>query len=448
MNVNRIMKLEDGEQRPGPVLYWMSRDQRVNDNWALLHARDIARQRTASLVVAFCLVADYLGASHRSYAFMLRGLAEVAEHLRNLGIPFYLLQGDPGEQLPLLVERLGAAVLVADIDPLRPKRDWLRQVVDRLDIPCYQVDAHNVVPVWITSPKLEFAARTMRPKLLRLLPQYLEPFPELTPQQSPETTWPEDPDWEQLMARFNKPSSQQEFNWLQPGEHAASERMRTFIQNKLATYNLRRNDPNLDGHSDLSPYLHFGQLAPQRLAWEVDAASVPIEAKGAFLEELIVRRELSDNHCWYNPQYGTFGGLPAWAQRTLDAHRADLRPYLYTCDELEQGRTHDSLWNAAQRELVCHGKMHGYMRMYWAKKILEWTTSPEEALESAITLNDRYSLDGRDPNGYVGVAWAIGGLHDRPWATRPVFGQIRYMNEAGCRRKFDVAAYISRCEKL
>ncbi|MHB1356385.1 MAG: deoxyribodipyrimidine photo-lyase [Anaerolineae bacterium] len=448
MNPNRIRVLNEDESKPGPVLYWMSRDQRVNDNWALLHAREMARQRTSALVVAFCLVDDCLGANYRSFAFMLHGLAEVAEHLRILGIPFHLLQGAPGEQLPRLVQRLGVGVLVADMDPLRPKREWLQQVVERLDIPCYQVDAHNVVPVWIASPKLEYAARTIRPKLLRLLPEYLEPFPELTPQQSPETPWPEKPDWDQLLARFHKPSSQPELNWLEPGEHAASECMRLFIENKLATYDQRRNDPNLDGQSDLSPYLHFGQLAAQRLAWEVDSASVPTEAKGAFLEELIVRRELSDNHCWYNAQYGTFAGLPAWAQRTLDAHRTDLRPYLYSCDELEQGRTHDTLWNAAQRELVCRSKMHGYMRMYWAKKILEWSPSPEKALEAALTLNDRYSLDGRDPNGYVGVAWAIGGLHDRPWATRPVFGQIRYMNEAGCRRKFDVAAYISRCEKL
>jgi deoxyribodipyrimidine photo-lyase len=447
MNVNRIRVLRQTEFKPGPVLYWMSRDQRVHDNWALLHASDLARQHAVPLTVTFCLADNFLGAGNRSYAFMLRGIVEVVKQLRTLGIPFYFLHGDPREQLPRLVHRLGVGALVADMDPLRPKREWLQQVVGKLDITCYQVDAHNIVPVWITSPKLEYAARTIRPKLQRLLPEYLEPFPEVTPQQSGQTPWPDEPDWESLLSRYHN-AGQPEPDWLPPGEKPATERMHSFIKNKLSLYTQHRNDPNLGGQSDLSPYLHFGQLAPQRLALEVDAAIASEEAKGAFLEELIVRRELSDNHCWYNSLYGTFAGLPAWAQRTLSAHRADPRPYLYDCDELELGQTHDPLWNAAQREMVVHGKMHGYMRMYWAKKILEWSPSPEKALAWAIAQNDKYSLDGRDPNGYVGIAWAIGGLHDRPWATRPVFGQVRYMNAAGCRRKFDIAAYIARCESL
>ena len=195
--------------------------------------------------------------------------------------------------------------------------------------------------------------------------------------------------------------------------------------------------------SDLSPYLHFGQIAPQRVAREIQQADAPPEAKQAFLEELIVRRELSDNFCWYNPDYDKFSGFPEWAQKTLDQHRDDRREYLYSLEEFEQGRTHDALWNAAQLEMVLRGKMHGYLRMYWAKKILEWTASPEEALEIAIYLNDRYELDGRDPNGYVGVAWSIGGVHDRAWGERPVFGKIRYMNLSGCQRKFKVDQYIA-----
>jgi deoxyribodipyrimidine photo-lyase len=315
MNPNRVRILRHGGLRQGPVLYWMSREQRVNDNWALLYALELARQQEESLAIAFCLVDGYLGAGDRCYAFMLLGLAEVAERLRVLGITFYLLQGDPGEQLPRLVQDLNVGILVADMDPLRPKRDWLKQVVDCIHIPCYQVDAHNVVPVWIASPKLEYAAHTLRPKLLRLLPEYLEPFPEVSPQQAGQTPEPENPKWQELLSRYRVASSQPELGWLAPGEDSAIKRMRFFIDNKLTYYHLHRNDPTLDGQSDLSPYLHFGQLAPQRLALEVDAAAAPLEAKGAFLEELIVRRELSDNHCWYNTQYGSFSGLPAWAQR-------------------------------------------------------------------------------------------------------------------------------------
>jgi deoxyribodipyrimidine photo-lyase len=245
-----------------------------------------------------------------------------------------------------------------------------------------------------------------------------------------------------LLSGLKRADDLPELAWITPGEDAARLALERFVDTKLADYDSARNDPTRDGQSNLSPYLHFGQLAPQRTAWEIDQAQVSPDARGAFLEELFVRRELSDNHCWYNQAYGSFHGLPAWAQRTLDAHRADPRDFFYTYAEFEQAETHDPLWNAAQRALLRTGKMHGYMRMYWAKKVLEWSPAPEDALRDVIRLNDTYSLDGRDPNGYVGAAWSVGGLHDRPWANRPVFGQIRYMNFKGCRRKFDVDAYI------
>ena len=205
-----------------------------------------------------------------------------------------------------------------------------------------------------------------------------------------------------------------------------------------------RNDPLKNGQSNLSPYLHFGQIAAQRVALEVMGSSGPTDARKAFLEELIVRRELSDNFCFYNPRYDRVDGFPAWAQATLERHRRDPRDYGYTPEQFEQAQTHDDLWNAAQREMVRTGKMHGYLRMYWAKKILEWTPSPEEALKIAITLNDRYELDGRDPNGYTGIAWSLGGVHDRPWGERKVFGLIRYMSANGCKSKFDVKGYIQK----
>ncbi len=185
-------------------------------------------------------------------------------------------------------------------------------------------------------------------------------------------------------------------------------------------------------------------LAPQRVALAVQYAHAPREAKDTYLEELIIRRELSDNYCLYNPHYDTVEGFPAWAKTTLNAHRNDPREFVYSYEEFDHGETHDALWNAAQLQMVRTGKMHSYMRMYWAKKILEWSKTPEDALATAIALNDRYELDGRDPNGYVGVAWSIGGVHDRPWFNRPIFGAVRYMNANGCAKKFDVNRYIAQ----
>ena len=221
-----------------------------------------------------------------------------------------------------------------------------------------------------------------------------------------------------------------------------------FINHRLDEYDSLRNYPERDGQSGLSPYLHFGQISAQRIALAVTAAEAPAASKKAFLEELIVRRELSDNYCFYNKNYDHFEGVPNWAKITLNKHRDDPREFLYSPEQLEQALTHDDLWNSAQKEMVITGKMHGYMRMYWAKKILEWTGSPEEALAVAIFLNDKHSLDGRDPNGYAGIAWSIGGVHDRPWGERKIFGMIRYMNYNGCLRKFNVKEYIRKIVSL
>jgi len=234
---------------------------------------------------------------------------------------------------------------------------------------------------------------------------------------------------------------------VKSGETAARAHLGRFLKAGLAHYDRDRNDPTRDGQSGLSVYLHFGQISAQRVALDVRNAAAPPEAKAAFLEELIIRRELSDNFCFHNPDYDTVRAFHPWAQATLNAHRHDARTHQYALAQFEAAQTHEDLWNAAQMELVMTGRMHGYLRMYWAKKILEWSESPEAALQIAVTLNDRYQMDGRDPNGYAGCAWAIGGLHDRPWQERPVFGKIRYMNENGCRRKFDVDAYIEKIRK-
>ncbi|MDD4496698.1 MAG: deoxyribodipyrimidine photo-lyase [Methanosarcinaceae archaeon] len=470
MNPERIRILKPGKAKKGPVVYWMSRDQRTRDNWALLFSRALALEEDVPLIVLFCLTESFSGAGRRPYEFMLKGLLEVEEALASKGIPFFFLRGEPEKVIPVFVKKYGVSALLTDFSPLRIKMEWVKKIASKIELPFYEVDAHNIVPCWAASPKQEYAARTFRPRLHTLLPAFLEEFPKLEKQpEGPailvnevekgiKDSEPEgdglksglkDSGIEALLPERIRDSSFSgdalfEAGHFRPGEKAGRKVLKTFLRERLDSYRLFHGDPTKAGLSDLSPYLHFGQLSAQRVALEVEKADVDEESKEVFLEELVVRRELSDNYCYYNPDYDNFNGFPAWAKQTLDTHRRDPRPYLYTLEEFEAAKTHDPLWNASQRELLEKGKMHGYMRMYWAKKILEWSRSPEQALEIAICLNDRYELDGRDPNGYVGIAWSIGGLHDRAWKEREVYGKVRYMNYEGCRRKFDVGAYIAK----
>lgn len=445
---DRIRVLQEKHTGKGPVVYWMSRDQRISDNWALLYAQEIAKKKTEPLMVVFCLVSDFLNATMRQYGFLLAGLREVENGLAKLNIPFFLLQGQPEMEIPAFARHCKASTLVADFDPLRIKRLWKNGVARVLDIPFHEVDAHNIVPCWVASPKQEYGAYTIRPKLNRLLPQFLEDFPRLQKHPYPWDRGPEHIDWTDVKQNLLVDTNIHEVNWAEPGEKAAQSALSRFIDEGLDMYNASRNDPNRAGQSGLSPYLHFGHVSSQRVALEALKKKNEHESKNAFLEELIVRRELSDNFCFYNDHYDGFKGFPAWAQKTLDQHRKDARPYLYSLEDFEEAKTHDDLWNAAQKEMVKRGKMHGYMRMYWAKKILEWTRSPEEAMKIAIFLNDRFELDGRDPNGYAGIAWSIGGVHDRAWSERNVFGKVRYMSYNGCRSKFDIDSYIQWVDAL
>ena len=240
----------------------------------------------------------------------------------------------------------------------------------------------------------------------------------------------------------------QEVSWIIPGEQNALEALSSFLENRFDKYAEERNDPVRNAQSNLSPYLHFGQISAQRVAIEVKKYCGNPESEEGFLEELIIRRELADNFCLYNPHYDSFAGFPDWVKDTLGKHKTDKREFIYTKEEFEKAQTHEDLWNAAQNEMIKTGKMHGYMRMYWAKKILEWTNTPQNALNVAIYLNDKYELDGRDPNGYTGCAWSIGGVHDRPWTERDIFGKIRYMNRNGAKRKFDIDSYIQKNNKV
>lgn len=426
------------------AVYWMSRDQRAHDNWALIYAAEIARRERVPLVVVFCLVDDFLGATLRAYDFMLKGLEEVAQSLARKGIPFFLLKGDPAARIIRFVRENEAGWLVTDFDPLRVKRRWKRKVSSGTDADMYEVDAHNIVPCRMASQKQEYGAYTLRPKIRRALQEYLDLFPPLPKSRPAYKGSVPEVSWRRVREGLQVDRDVGPVGWVRPGERAARRALKRFIGRGLRHYPEKRNDPSLEGQSGLSPYLHFGHLSAQRVAIEVETSKAPTRAKEAFMEELVVRRELSDNFCLHNAHYDGVRGFPDWARRTLAEHEGDPREYVYTLRRLETSQTHDGLWNAAQREMVTRGKMHGYMRMYWAKKILEWTRSPAAAMRFAVYLNDRYELDGRDPNGYTGIAWSIGGVHDRAWGERPVFGKVRYMSLKGMKSKFDSDAYIEK----
>ena len=307
-----------------------------------------------------------------------------------------------------------------------------------------EVDTHNIVPAWIASDHQEWSAATLRRKLGRLVQTWLTEIPAV--RAFPVTSPPSPVDWTAVRSRLSCDETVRPVQWCKPGTQAGMRWLRHFCDNVLPVYADKRNDPTERGTSMLSPWLHFGQVSAQRVALAAQSAGAPADALQAFLEQLIVRRELADNWCLYNPYYDSVSGFPAWSLQTLARHVEDPRQHTYTLPQLNAEATDDPLWNAAQRHLRREGYLHGYLRMYWAKQILMWTTSADEALKDVLWLNDRYELDGRDPNGYVGAAWSIGGVHDRPWPQRPVFGSVRSMTLTGARGKFDVEKYVNETQ--
>ncbi|MEZ5357483.1 MAG: deoxyribodipyrimidine photo-lyase [Candidatus Zixiibacteriota bacterium] len=443
MNIDsrRIYNINDGPDCVGPVIYLMARDSRVSDNWALLFAQNKAIELKQPLIVAHTLTADWPEMGYRQYRFLLDGLKPLANKLAKLNISFTVLEHKQAREKFIHEQNPGAVIV--DFNPLRESREWKRRLADRLSCAVYEVDAHNIVPAHIASPKLEYAAYTIRPKINKLLPDFLTPIPPVKKHPNVLETSLVSPDWEKLESspRIKTPFPVWTFA---SGEEAGESMLDEFLTRRLRGYHERRNDANAGAVSNLSTYLHFGFISAQRVAFEAQRFDDDFNARDTFLEELIVRRELSDNFCLYNENYDSFTGFPEWAQKSLDEHRSDPRKFVYSPDEFENARTHDPLWNAAQIELLTTGKMHGYLRMFWAKKILEWSVSPEDAQATALYLNDMYALDGYDPNGFTGVAWSIGGVHDRPWFERDIFGKVRYMAESGCKKKFDIPEYIKR----
>lgn len=429
------------------ILYWMQQSQRSIDNHALEFAIDEANKRTLPLVVCFAVTDSYPEANLRHYTFMLEGISETKKRLANRGIPMIIRRGNPEDIVSQLTEN--AVLLVTDCGYLRIQKAWRNAVRKRCSCPYVQVESDVIVPLEYTSNKEEYSAATCRPKVRRCEERFLVP---LCPRKLhcdsmhflDTLCCGEDPD--QLAQTLNVDRSVSPVSGYTGGTGEALQRLDVFVREKLPMYADERNDPSLEIQSGMSPYLHFGQISPLTIALNVKEAHVPDDAKKAFLEELIVRRELAANFVHFNPKYDSYEGIPQWARTTLDDHREDPRTVTYSRDEMEFAQTDDTYWNHAQLEMTKLGKMHNYMRMYWGKKIMEWSPSPEEAFERMLFLNNKYELDGRDPNGFAGVAWCFG-KHDRPWAEREIFGKVRYMNAKGLERKFRIGNYVARVAK-
>jgi deoxyribodipyrimidine photo-lyase len=431
------------------VVYWMQHAMRIPDNPALDVAIDAANILGLPVVVFFSVIPNYPNANLRHYHFLQQGLRDVEADAAERGVGF-VLRRHPDNSLEKFLAEVNAAMLIGDENPCREPERWRKVLAKRLKLPYWTVDADVVVPSAVFGRDY-FLLQHMRPQLKAEVPKFLIASENPKPQYA----WHKP---KSLASASLARDITEGFKGLDRsvgpvdtftgGTHAAMKHLRDFVNLGLKDYDEKRNHPELKGTSRLSPYLHFGNIGPITIALAVEEAAVKKkatrEAADKYLNQVINWREISVLFVKYNENYDNWECAEPWARKTLVEHAGDDRPYRYTFEQLEKAETHDDLWNAAQREMVEGGWMHNYMRMYWAKMILQWAPDPARAYEWAVNLNDRYELDGRDPNGYQGIAWAIVGKHDRPWFNRPVFGLVRPMSGASTSKKFDSKAYIEQ----
>ena len=446
----RIRLLADRPEHAGRyVVYWMQQAQRAEDNHALEVAVQRANELQQPLLVAFGLTADYPEANLRHYTFLLEGLAEVRGALERRGIAFALRRGDPAE-VAIQTAR-DASLIVTDRGYLRHQKAWRRRVAEESGRRVVEVETDVVVPVDAASDKAEHAARTLRPKIHRRLDDFLVDLATTPLDHHDLSLGGVDVDLDEPEAAARSLGVDASVPPVAPlysgGTTQGKRTLRDFIDTKLLGYDEHRNQPQTDHVSHMSKYLHFGQVSPVYVARRIVESGAPQKEKDAFIEELVVRRELALNFVNFTEDYDAYTCVPEWARTSLAEHASDPREHVYSDDELVAGETHDPYWNAAMKEMRDTGYMHNYMRMYWGKKILEWTPDPEEAFERTLRLNNRYFLDGRDANSYAGVAWCYG-VHDRGWQEREIFGKVRYMNANGLRRKADPDAYVEKVDRL
>ena len=432
------------------VVYWMQRAQRGIDNPALDVAVAAANLLGKPTVVFFAPMPYYPHANLRHYQFLTEGIPDIADSLKKRNIGF-IVRRFPEHSLARFCDEVKAALVIGDENPMREPNAWRIKAAKKLRAPLWTVDADVIVPSKLLE-KAQYAAHIIRPRLQAHLPKYLVAHKNA----KAHVAWEKRKEVSSIRSTFfNDSKFHITQGWAidrsvppvphwRGGSKEGRRLLQDFIQHKLPGYAIGRNKPERDHTSRLSPYLHFGHISPITVVLTVDKSGAPKADKEAFLNQVIVWRELSINLVRFNPDYDNFEVGEAWAHRTLAKHANDPRPITYTESQLANAETHDALWNAAQKQMVNTGWMHNYMRMYWAKKILEWTSSPSRAYRIAIKFNDKYFLDGRDPNGYAGVAWSMVGKFDRPWFERPIFGQIRYMSAASTGRKFDSKKYIEQ----
>lgn len=430
------------------VVYWMQRAERGIDNHALDIAIDLGNELGLPVVVYFAAISNFPHANLRHYTFLQQGLRDVEQDLAERNVSFVVRRPPHEDHLAFFAE-VKAALVVGDENPMRVPESWRKHIAQHIHVPFWTVDADVVVPSRLLE-KAQYGAYTLRPRVQRLWPQFLKPYENPTARYE----WKRSKSLhaEDLKLDITRGWSELDRSVLPVeewagGTHAAQKRLKFFVHSILKGYDKDRNHPEMDGSSRMSPYLHFGHIGPLTIALAVDKAAKEQPAlkstRDSYFNELLVWRELAINYCWF--QHGVYDSDAAaenWAKQSIAEHAKDERPHLYSLAQLEAAETHDDMWNAAQRQMLDFGWMHNVMRMYWAKKILEWSPSVKVAVKRGIHLNDKYFLDGRDPNGYAGIAWAMLGKFDRPWNERPIFGKIRYMSRESTGRKFDSKGYI------
>jgi deoxyribodipyrimidine photo-lyase len=448
----RVTVRRGGEPRRDArcVVYWLQRAQRALDNPALEMAIAVGNALELTVVAYFSVIPNYPNANWRHYHFLHQGLHDLAQGMAERGVGFVVRRPTDGDTLEAFLEEVQAAMVIGDENVCREPERWRKVLAGKLRIPFWTVDADVVAPSAIFG-KSFVLLHHFRPKLHAQLNEYLVPVEKIVPSYD----WKP---WKKIESFRLDRDITEGFTKLDRkvgpvdtfagGTAAALKRLKEFTETQLANYDEKRNHPETRGTSQMSPYLHYGHISPVTIALAVKAAgekgTASPEVCDKYLDELIGWRELAVLFVKHNPNYDSWECAEPWARKTLMEHAGDPRPWSYTLEQLERGETHDELWNAAQMEMVQGGWMHNYMRMYWAKKILEWSPNPATGFEWAVTLNDRYELDGRDPNGYAGIAWAMVGKHDRPWFDRPVFGLVRYMSGGSTGKKFDSERYIAQ----
>lgn len=428
------------------VLYLMQSSVRVSYNLTLYEAIKKANELKKPLTVLF-VMGDQPVLTERQLTFLLEGLKEVHDELNKLHIKFVVEKGNAADTV--LKYARSASILYLDVGYTKIAQEIEKNILKNASIPVVSVEDNVIVPVSVASNKEEYSARTLRGKISSKIDNFLMPY-EMPPINFPRSSgfaFFDNFNVNTLLSRENVQRDVGKSPFFKGGYSEAKKKLDEFVSNKLSYYKDKRNDFCDVFTSNLSPYLHFGQISPIEVALSVIDSDAPEESKDVFLDELIVRRELSMNFVRYNPRYDRPEGLQSWAYNTIRSHGFDERPYRYSFSTFENAETHDMLWNATQKELVKTGKIHGYLRMYWGKKVIEWSESPEAAFKYLVALNNKYALDGNDPNTYAGIAWCFG-KHDRPFRERPIFGKVRYIGSDSISRKFDVTKYIERINNL